>query len=47
MIRNIAFIKYRNMWNEVRNLYLRKKNSNENPNKKSRSIYSETINEFI
>lgn len=46
LIRNITFIKRKNKWNEVRNLYLWKKNSNENPNKKSRSIYSETINEI-
>lgn len=43
--KRVDLIKHKNRWNEVRNLYLKKKNANDDPNKKSRSIYSETINE--
>ena len=32
-------------WNEVLQVYLDKKNANEDPDKKSRSLYAETINE--
>lgn len=32
-------------WNEVRKIYIQKKNSNTNPDKRSRSLYAETINE--
>lgn len=32
-------------WNDVRELYLNKKNCNDNPDKRSRSLYAETINE--
>ena len=35
-----------NMWNEVLDLYLDKKNMNSDPNKKSRALYAETINEI-
>lgn len=34
------------LWQEVRELYLKKKNENLDPNKKSRSLYVETINEI-
>ena len=33
-------------WNELRTLYLYKKNCNNNPNKHSRSIYAETVHEM-
>lgn len=33
------------VWNEVRDLYLRKKNNNTDINKKSRALFAETINE--
>ena len=33
-------------WNEVRDMYLYKKNWNCNPDKRSRSLYAETINEL-
>ena len=32
-------------WEEVRKVYLDKKNDNDDPNKRSRSLYAETINE--
>ena len=32
-------------WNEVRKIYIQKKNSNTNSDKRSRSLYAETINE--
>ena len=32
-------------WDEVLRVYLNKKNNNDNPNKHSRSLYAETINE--
>lgn len=34
------------LWQEVRELYLKKKNENKVPSKKSRSLYAETINEI-
>lgn len=39
-------IKDNNLWNELRDLYLEKKNNNKDPNKKSRIIYYETLNEI-
>ena len=33
-------------WNEMRKLYLEKKNNNNNPHKHSRSIYAETVHEI-
>lgn len=36
--------KENNLWQDVRDMYINLKNSNTNPNKKSRSIYAETIN---
>lgn len=36
----------KNHWNEIRDLYLRKKNQNTDPNKKSRMIYAETLNDI-
>ena len=39
------WLKQKGFWQEVRNIYIKKKNNNLNPNKKSRSLYAETINE--
>ena len=36
-------IKEEGYWQEVRDLYIDKKNNNTDPNKKSRSIFAETI----
>lgn len=38
-------IKQYGLWQDVRELYLYKKNTNDDSNKKSRSIFAETINE--
>lgn len=40
------FIKENGAWNEVRARYIEKKNMNQNPDKKSRSLYAETIHEI-
>lgn len=40
------WLRKHNLWDDVRDLYLWKKNNNDNPNKKSRSLYAETINEL-
>lgn len=40
----VSWIKRHKLWNEVRDLYIEKKNNNNNPDKHSRSIYAETIN---
>lgn len=40
------WVKDNGYWQEVRDLYLDKKNRNNNPHKKSRSIYAETIHEI-
>lgn len=46
----IEWIKDNNLWNEVRKSYIDRKNKNNNPHKKSRSIFAETVaaiyNEF-
>lgn len=39
------FLKKNGHWNEVLKVYLDKKNNNDNPDKHSRSLYAETINE--
>lgn len=39
-------IKQNRMWNEVRDLYLYKKNTNEDIHKKSRALYAETVKEI-
>lgn len=43
----IDYIKSVKKWQEVRDVYLDKKNNNEDLNKKSRSIFAETINEVF
>ncbi len=40
----IEVIKESGKWNDLRNLYLDKKNSNTNKNKKSRSLFAESVN---
>ena len=40
------FIKENGYWSEVRDVYLEKKNKNSDPNKKSRTLYYETIKEL-
>lgn len=39
----IDWCKEHNLWQEVRNLYIEKKNKNNDSNKKSRSIFAETV----
>lgn len=39
------YLKENGYWNEVLEVYLDKKNFNNNPDKRSRSLYAETINE--
>lgn len=43
--KKISWLKMHSLWNEVRILYLYKKNTNTNPDKHSRSLFAETINE--
>lgn len=40
------YLKKNKHWNEVRDLYIDKKNWNYNPDKRSRSLYAEAINEI-
>ena len=42
----IDWCKENSLWQDVRELYLKKKNNNLDPNKKSRSIFAETINQI-
>ena len=43
----IKWIKQKGLWQYVRDFYLEKKCTNNNPNKKSRSIFAETISEIF
>ncbi len=43
----VARIKDAKMWDEVLSVYLDKKNNNDDPHKKSRALYAETINEVF
>ena len=43
--KKVQWIKKHKLWEDVRDLYLDKKNYNDNPDKKSRSLYAETIHE--
>lgn len=43
--KKIDYIKNSGNWNLVRELYLDKKNYNDDPNKKSRSLYAESVKE--
>lgn len=40
------WLKENSLWNEVREVYVDKKNCNSNPHKRSRSLYAETINDL-
>ncbi|WP_304960621.1 hypothetical protein [Thomasclavelia cocleata] len=42
----IAWLKHNEYWIELQNYYIDKKNSNDNPDKHSRSILAESINEM-
>ena len=42
----IEWLKRHNYWNDVKDYYIEKKNMNNNPDKHSRSIFAETINEM-
>ncbi len=42
----IEFCRHNGLWQDVRELYLYKKNHNTNTDKKSRSIFAETVNEI-
>jgi len=42
----ITWLKHNGFWGEVQKYYIDKKNSNDNPNKRSRSIFAESINEM-
>lgn len=44
--KRILVIKKNKLWQEVRDVYLDKKRNNKDPNKKSRSLFAETINEI-
>jgi hypothetical protein len=44
--KKIEWLKKNGLWNEVRDYYLYKKDSNDNPDKHSRAIFAETINEM-
>lgn len=42
----IDWLKKKELWGELQDYYIKKKNANENPNKHSRSIFAESINEM-
>lgn len=42
----IDWLKKHGLWQQVRKLYLCKKNTNDNPHKLSRTIFAETVNEI-
>ena len=46
LTKQVKFCKYYNLWNKVRSLYIKLKNENTDPNVKSRSIYSQTVNQI-
>ena len=43
--KKIGWLKEQSLWGEVRYIYLYKKNANMNPDKHSRSLFAETVNE--
>lgn len=45
--KRVEFLKFNNLWNEVRYLYLQMKNENTDPEIKSRSKYSQAINQIF
>ena len=42
----IEWIRRNKLWNELKDYYIEKKNNNTNPQKHSRSIFAETVNEI-
>lgn len=44
--KKITWLKKENLWSELKNYYIYKKNINDNPDKHSRSIFAESINEM-
>ena len=42
----IEWIRSNKLWNELKDYYIEKKNNNTNPQKHSRSIFAETVNEI-
>lgn len=46
LYQRIQWLKKNQHWEELRKYYLYKKNTNDNPNKHSRSIFAESINEM-
>lgn len=44
--KKIKWLKHNGYWEELRNYYLDKKNFNDNPDKHSRSIFAESVNEM-
>lgn len=44
--KKITWLKKNQLWGDLRNYYLEKKNKNDNPDKHSRSIFAESINEM-
>ena len=46
LAKKIEWLKKNRLWGETRDYYIEKKNNNTDPNKHSRSIFAETINEM-
>lgn len=44
--KKMDWLKRENLWGELQDYYIEKKNSNKNPDKHSRSIFAESINEM-
>ena len=44
--KKIDWLKIKKLWKKLQDYYIEKKNSNENPDKHSRSIFAESINEM-
>lgn len=44
--RKIEWLEKKDLWDELRDYYIYKKNKNTNPDKKSRAIFTETVNEM-
>ncbi len=42
-----GWLRYHGYWDEVKDVYIEKKNYNDDPDKHSRSLYAETINEVF
>ena len=46
MMEKMKWLKNNHYWGELRDYYIKKKNYNKNPDKHSRSILAESINEM-